>query len=506
MNGGGPKFKTLEHNGVIFPKKFEAKGRILENEPLTELAEEMLYNYTQKLSTIYVSNKNFNKNFYKCLKPELSPSQQKLIFPIEFEKLFKELSEDIQSHKIYMEETKEERKIKNEHLKEKYGFAYIDGVKEPLGNYAIEPPGIFIGRGDSPLIGLWKYRTNPEDVTLNFVSDKPAPEGSWKIEHNRNVLYIAFYEINIGNVTKKRKEIRFGNKSDVIAERDKEKFKKSKKLLLHWDEIQQKILNDVTSNECALIAWLIQYTSIRIGTERDDTESGNVVGASTLKVSNINIISKTSFKLKFIGKDSIEFNAVYDDVNPVVVESLEKLLSDKSHDEKIFNVTAKDVNKYLDSLLPGLTAKVFRTAWASKLLIEQFKGLRKLTVQELKEIILEVSKKLNHKKSVTTSAKAGIQKLQTRIKELEEKISKASKKRKKKMKLQLKELKQKLKFKKDSLDINLNTALTNYINPVLIFDICKKFEINVSKIYSKSLLERFDWVVKLMETTDSHSK
>lgn len=494
-----PKFKTLEHNGVIFPKKFEAKGRTLNNQTLNSLAEEMLYCFTQRFfdkETLQITaTAKIIKNFYKCLKPELTIEQQQLIFPIQFQNLFIQLTQDIQEHKEYMEQTKEERKKKNEQLKEKYGFAIIDGVKEPLGNYAVEPPGIFIGRGNSPLIGLWKYRTEQKDVVLNFVSDKQPPIGDWKIEHNRNVLYIAYYEINVGNITKKRKEIRFGNKSNIIAERDKEKFKKSKKLLLHWDKIQQQILKDLPFKEEALIAWLIQFTSIRIGTEGEEND---VVGASTLCVENIKILSSNSFKLKFVGKDSIEFSEVYEDIDEVIVESLEKLMVDKNDGDKIFDVKANDVNEYLNTLLPGLTAKVFRTAWASKLLIEEFKGLRKLTLQQLKEILLKVSKKLNHKKAITESAKNSLDKLKTKISELEEKLTTCSKKQKPKIKEKIKELKEKLKFKKESLDINLNTALTNYINPVLIFDICKKFEIDVSLIYSKSLLERFAWVFSLV--------
>lgn len=492
------KFKTLEHNGVIFHKNFKPKGRILANETLSPLAEEMLYNYTSKLNTIYITNQQFNKNFYQCLKSELTESQKKLIFPDDYKNLFYELEQDIQDHKLELEKTKEERKIRNEELKNKYGYAYVDGIKEPLGNYIVEPPGIYIGRGDSSLIGLWKYRVNQEDITLNFVSDKPEPIGSWKIEHNRNVLYIAVYYIDIGHKVKKRKEIRFGNKSSIITEQDKNKFKMSKKLLIHWDEVQNKIMKDLPNKEEALIAWLIQYTSIRIGTEKKDNEN-NVVGASTLKTNNIIILSESSFKLKFIGKDSIEFCETYINIDKIIIESLNKLLENKSKNDKIFSVSANDVNIYLNSLLKGLTAKVFRTAWASKLLIEEFKGLRHLTIQEFKEILLKVSKKLNHKKTVTKSSLSSIDKLNDKIKLLEEKIKLSKPKQKKKIKTQIKELKQKLKFKKDSIDININTALTNYINPVLIFDICKRFNIDISKIYNKGLLERFNWVYELIK-------
>lgn len=498
LTGGSVyKFKTLEHNGVLFPAEFEPHQRTLSNEILSPLAEEMLYAYTTKLETDYVKRSSFNKNFFKCLKSELSLTQSKLKFPDDYTDTFEQLKKDIQAHKEFMERTKEERRCQAEKLKEIYGFAYIDGKKQPLGNFIVEPPGIYIGRGNSPLIGLWKYRTEPEDVVLNYVGPNP-PETRCRIEHNRKVLYVAYYNINIGNVTTKRKEVRFGNKSDVIADRDKLKFKKSKKLLDNWNKVQDAILSDlVKGSEEALIAWLIQFTSIRIGTERDETESDEVVGASTLKVSNLEILSDTSFKLDFVGKDSVKFSQTYSDISPEIITALKRLLDGKSSNESVFNVDAKDVNAYLNNLLPGLTAKVFRTAWASKLLIEHFKGLRKLDINQLKEILLEVSKKLNHKKAVSDSAKAALKKISDKIKELEDKLKTATPKRKKSIRAKIKELKQKLKFKKDSLDINLNTALTNYINPVLVFEICKRFDIDVSKIYSKALLERFSWVVEM---------
>jgi DNA topoisomerase I len=46
----------------------------------------------------------------------------------------------------------EKQKLKEEkvQLEEKYGFCYLDGQKQKIGNFRIEPPGIFRGRRDSP--------------------------------------------------------------------------------------------------------------------------------------------------------------------------------------------------------------------------------------------------------------------------------------------------------------------------------------------------------------------
>ena len=55
--------------------------------------------------------------------------------------------------------TKEEKlvlKKENEAIMEEYGWCMIDGHKEKIGNFKIEPPGLFRGRGDHPKQGKIK--------------------------------------------------------------------------------------------------------------------------------------------------------------------------------------------------------------------------------------------------------------------------------------------------------------------------------------------------------------
>lgn len=61
------------------------------------------------------------------------------------------------------------QKIKEENAKlvEEYGFCTMDGHKEKIGNFRIEPPGLFRGRGTHPKMGMLKRRTMPEDVIIN---------------------------------------------------------------------------------------------------------------------------------------------------------------------------------------------------------------------------------------------------------------------------------------------------------------------------------------------------
>ena len=71
-----------------------------------------------------------------------------------------------QIHQYYKERsearknmTKEEKlalKAENEKIIQEYGWCVIDGHKERIGNFKIEPPGLFRGRGDHPKQGKIK--------------------------------------------------------------------------------------------------------------------------------------------------------------------------------------------------------------------------------------------------------------------------------------------------------------------------------------------------------------
>lgn len=57
--------------------------------------------------------------------------------------------------------SKEEKaKLKEEKIKleEKYGYCLLDGRKEKVGNFRIEPPGLFRGRGAHPKTGSLKVK------------------------------------------------------------------------------------------------------------------------------------------------------------------------------------------------------------------------------------------------------------------------------------------------------------------------------------------------------------
>ena len=57
----------------------------------------------------------------------------------------------------------------------KFKYALVDGKKEPVGNFRVEPPGLFRGRGEHPKMGKLKARIYPKDITINIGKGAPVP-------------------------------------------------------------------------------------------------------------------------------------------------------------------------------------------------------------------------------------------------------------------------------------------------------------------------------------------
>lgn len=298
------KFKSLVHNGPVFPKEYERK-KFKKSTPildsLSALAEEMLWNWATKRDTDYVKDVVFQRNFWSCLKPEMPKQYQSLNFPVDFKKeidIMFNMNEEIkQAKKDRSKAEKDKEKNEKAKLKDQYGFAYLDGKKQPLGGYLIEPPGIIFTRGDSPIRGLWKYRTVPEDITINCSQDVPCPiEGHhWaKVEFNPNAFQTCSYNVNVGNKTLRLKRILFGATSSVKVGADQKKFDKAVKLVKNWGKVEKHIAKGLKSKDNltrqnAAIAWLIQYSGIRIGNDHTELEA-QTCGASTLLCRDVELI------------------------------------------------------------------------------------------------------------------------------------------------------------------------------------------------------------------------
>lgn len=105
------------------------------------------------------------------------------------------------------------------------------------------------------------------------------------------------------------------------------------------------------------------------------------MGCCSLRVEHMSFNDENcALTLSFLGKDSMPYNntvelAQYGDVGKLVYQNLQKFCAKKDKNEKVFHeLSVTELNKHLSSLMPGLSAKVFRTFNASFTLEKELPG------------------------------------------------------------------------------------------------------------------------------------
>ena len=197
----GTKWYFLEHKGPLFAPDYEPLPKSVKffydgkEMKLTEPTEEVATFYGRMIEHDYTTKEVFNRNFMKDWRKVMTEKEKSIIRDIsrcEFSQInahFKKMSEE---RKGRSKEEKKAEKERNDAIQEEYGFCTIDGHREKIGNFRIEPPGLFRGRGEHPKQGMLKKRVMPEDVIINCSADAEVPEPpeghSWKkVQHDNTV-------------------------------------------------------------------------------------------------------------------------------------------------------------------------------------------------------------------------------------------------------------------------------------------------------------------------------
>lgn len=561
MNNMKHKWNTLEHSGPLFPKKYEYKKyRVFvkgKSVILNEIAEEMAYAWAAKTNTPYVQDDVFQKNFWKDFVLHLPKDLQETKFPEDwnFNEIYLDIVKTREEKKNLPKAVKDEEKKRREELKAIYGRAKLDGVDVELGAYIVEPSGLFMGRGQHPLRGRWKVQAQPEDITINLSKGSKIPvppEGHhWKeVVENKNAFWTCMWHDNLSGAQKK---ILFGATSFVKQNADKKKFTKAINLAKNWDKVVEHIdkglvSRDTFTRKVATVCKLIQTMSIRVGDEKD-YESADTVGASSLRVEHIKI-DGNKIEFDFLGKDSIRYhNIVEFDIS--TIRNIKEFIHGKSKNDMIFEeVSSSDVAEFLSSVLPGLTAKLFRTVSGSTLLANALKS-KELdpSLKETKKLEffthanLEVAIKLNHQSAVSNaydesinrmistleSMKSELNQLKTNFNkilneakierdnniELAKKMKNSDRSKKsiertnekfkiieeklqnkiKKMKDRIETLETKIEIKKKTRGIALGTSKLNYSDPRIPISWCKANNVDIKRIYPITAQKKFSWAL-----------
>eukprot|EP00249_Psilotum_nudum_P024550 c29215_g1_i2 orf=419-2845(+) len=539
--GGGQKWTTLEHNGVIFPPPYTPHGikMLYDGKPVDLLPEqeEVATMFAVMRDTDYVTKPKFLGNFWNDWKKILGVDHViKSLDHCDFTPIYEwHLAEKEKKKQMSSEEKKrlKEEKMKQE---EKYMWALVDGVKEKVGNFRVEPPGLFRGRGEHPKMGKLKRRIYPEDITINIGEGAPIPKcpmpgHRWKeVKCDNTVTWLAFWIDPIN--TREFKYVFLAASSNLKGQSDKEKYEKARLLKGYIGDIRQTYTDNFTSpdptvKQIAVATYLIDRLALRAGNEKDDDEA-DTVGCCSLKVEHVTLIPPRSLEFDFLGKDSIRyFNTVQ--VEEPVYKAIGEFKKSKKPGQDLFDkLDTSKLNAHLKEIMPGLTAKVFRTYNASitldKLLESTVGSNVPEKVASYQTANKEVAVLCNHQRSVSKSHGAQMERLEGRMAELEDLLQElnvdldrakkgkppltdadgktkrnqnpeAIQKRIIQTTQKIEKMKLDMRIKDDLKTVALGTSKINYMDPRITVAWCKRHEVPIEKIFNKSLLAKFSWAM-----------
>jgi DNA topoisomerase-1 len=401
---------------------------------LSDEQEEMAVAWAKKFGTPYVDDpkfvENFHEDFGKTLGLKLLPGD------VDFSDIIQLVQREREEKQNLPTEVKKvqaaERKAQREGNKEKYGYAAVDGQRMELGNYNVEPNSIFMGRGQHPWRGKWKQGPTFEDIELNLSPDAPKPPGDWNaITWEPDTMWIARWTDKLSG---KKKYVWPGDASFLKQRKDMEKFEKARSLKDKLDAVKAHIEGNLTADELkrrktATVCYLIDQLKFRVGDEKDEEDEADTVGASTLRPEHLCFNVDGSVTFNFLGKDSVPMNLTAK-LPQKVVQNLRDFASGAGEEGLFEGINSGHVGDFLKEIMDGLSAKVFRTLYAT----DAVSG--KLSTQPVKledpdyvkrqtalKANLEAAIVCNHKRTIPKTWGQSLQKKKDRLKQLEAKAS-----------------------------------------------------------------------------------
>jgi len=410
------------------------KGKDVE---LTPRQEEMTVAWVKRLMAGQVLDKVFVRNFFKDFSKAIEARQMLSPEDFDFSAIEAYVSQEkalkISLTKEEKKQISERRKASKEANRQKYGYALVDGVRTEISNFAAEPSCIFAGRGKHPLRGRWKEGPTENDIELNLSPDAKPP-GSWKaILWLPDVMWIARWR---DKITGRMRYVWLSEQSPIKQRKEIEKFDKAEELRRNLSRIQNHIWDNLDSSDLrrrktATVCYLIDRLKIRVGDEKDPDEA-DTVGASTLRPEHIIFEEDGGVTFSFLGKDSVP-HVFRVELHPKIIKNLKDLSADA--ESTLFSgVDSERVSEFLGEVLSGLSAKVFRTCYAS----EAVENMLKTTLLSadapdyVKKHVatmanLEAAKVCNHRRTVPRTWKSSLRRRETRLRELVHRAKEAQK-------------------------------------------------------------------------------
>jgi len=548
----GIKWRSLDHKGPYFPPEYERMPKNVkfyyDGQPmeLSTPAEEVATFYSKMLEHDYTKKDIFNENFFGDWRKEMTDEERKKIKDLKkcnFNEMGRYFAEVSEARKNDPKEEKDKRKEANAKIAEEYGFCMLDGHKQKVGNFRIEPPGLFRGRGDHPKQGKLKKRLRAKDIIINigkeFKAPEPPPGEKWKaVQHDNSVTWLACWVENIcGNY----KYVMLNAATRLKGEKDWQKYETARKLKDCVDKIRREYQSDWKNHEMRIrqrgvAMYFIDKLALRAGHEKEEGESADTVGCCSLRVEHIKLHPEKDdqeyvVEFDFLGKDSIRYtNNV--PVEKRVFKNLELFMDNKQAGDDLFDrLTTVSLNKFLGEQMPGLSAKVFRTFNASSTLQAQLDELTdpegSVTAKFLQynRANRAVAILCNHQRAAPKTFDKQMENLVNKLKEKKKQIKDCKKEiknykreyheqgksskikdlidKKKKTLERLEEQYFKLEVnmtdKEENKEIALGTSKLNYLDPRISVAWCKKNDVPIEKVYNKTQRQKFQWAIDMTE-------
>ncbi|KAM5246290.1 DNA topoisomerase 1 isoform 2-T2 [Ctenodactylus gundi] len=485
----GIKWKFLEHKGPVFAPpyeplpesvKFYYDGKVVK---LSPKAEEVATFFAKMLDHEYTTKEIFRKNFFKDWRKEMTNEEKNTITNLskcDFTQMSQYFKAQSEARKQMSKEEKLKIKEENEKLLKEYGFCIMDNHKERIANFKIEPPGLFRGRGNHPKMGMLKRRILPEDIIINCSKDakvpSPPPGHKWKeVRHDNKVTWLVSWTENIqGSI----KYIMLNPSSRIKGEKDWQKYETARRLKKCVDKIRNQYREDWKSKEMK--------------------------------------VRQRAVALYFIDK---------------VFKNLQLFMENKQPEDDLFDrLNTGILNKHLQDLMEGLTAKVFRTYNASITLQQQLKELtapdenipakilsynranravailcnhQRAPPKTFEKSMMNLQSKIDAKKDQLADARRDLKSAKADAKVMKDaktkKVVESKKKAVQRLEEQLMKLEVQATDREENKQIALGTSKLNYLDPRISVAWCKKWGVPIEKIYNKTQREKFAWAIDMAD-------
>ena len=132
-----------------------------------------------------------------------------------------------------------------------------------MGNFNMEPPGLFRGRGEHPLAGHLKKRCFPESVHINISEDScippvdNAPGHSWaEVRHDPSVTWLCNWQENVQD---QNKYVMLSASSSFKGKSDMEKYQTAIRLKSCIGSVRKDYTAKIKSKVCMYAYFICAY-------------------------------------------------------------------------------------------------------------------------------------------------------------------------------------------------------------------------------------------------------